>query len=176
MINHMEPTAEQKAMIDELMKAPFPVTVETIARKLNVTPLEAAQLLPAEVVTFVSGDAAERFDDIWAELASWDKVTMIITHLGHVIEVAGQLGTGKRAQGYYNIMGKDAAVGGHIRYDAMAAVGFMSLPFMGRESLSVQFFDKTGDVAFSVYVGRENHKLIESVKARFIKAREAFAA
>ena len=47
---------------------------------------------------------------------------------------------------------------------------------MKRESLSVQFFNKTGAVAFSVYVGRENHQLIESVKMQFFADRDALTA
>ena len=50
------------------------------------------------------------------------------------------------------------------------------MPFMGRESLSVLFFDAEGRVSFSVYAGRENHQIIESVKTAFFADREKFCA
>lgn len=103
-------------------------------------------------------------------------MTLFIVHDGHVFEIEGKLSKGKRAQGYYNILGKDATIGGHLRYDGIGAIAFVTLPFMKRESLSVQFFNKSGAVAFSVYVGRENHQLIESVKAQFFADRDALTA
>ncbi len=174
-MHHIEATAVEQLKIDELMNAKFPVTLATIAKALETTELEAARKLPENVVTFVSGNASERFDEIWAELASWEKVTMFIVHDGHVFEIQGKLSTGKRAQGYYNILHKDAAIGGHLRYDEISACAFTAFPFMGRESLAVQFFNKAGAVSFAVYVGRENHQLIESVREAFLKAREHFA-
>ena len=67
-------------------------------------------------------------------------------------------------------------VGGHLKYDAVGAIAFASIPFMKRESHCVIFFDKEGKVSFSVYLGRENHQIIESVKAAFFAGKEAFCA
>ena len=44
-IEYRAATEEQKAVIEELLAAPFPATLETIAARLNLTPLAAAQLL-----------------------------------------------------------------------------------------------------------------------------------
>ena len=55
-------------------------------------------------------------------------------------------------------------------------IAFASIPFMKRESHCVIFFDKEGKVSFSVYLGRENHQIIESVKAAFFASKEAFCA
>ena len=63
-----------------------------------------------------------------------------------------------------------------MKYDAFSAAAFTTFPFMGRESLAVQFFTKEGKTAFSVFVGRENHQLVESVKEKFIAARAKFSA
>ena len=52
-------------------------------------------------------------------------------------------------------------------------MAFLSLPFMGLESHSIQFFDAAGAVVFSIYVGRENRALIPSVKERFLALRAA---
>lgn len=175
-IERITPTEAEAATINELMNAKFPVTVSSIAGKLGMTEIEAARRLPADRVSFVTGDMNERFDDLWAALAAWEKATLFITHEGHVFEIAAKLSTGKRAMGYYNILAKDAVVGGHLAYENIKAAAFVTMPFMGRESLSVLFFDAEGRVSFSVYAGRENHRIIESVKTAFFADREKFCA
>ena len=175
-MQHITATAQEEQKIQELMKASYPVTLATVAKALQTTELIAAAKMPEGVVRFVSGNAANRFDEIWAELASWQKATLFIVHDGHVFEIQGKLHSGKRAQGYYNILAKDALIGGHLRYEGVAACAFTNFPFMGRESLAVQFFNQAGDVSFSVYAGRENHQLIESVREAFFAARSRFCA
>lgn len=175
-MTNIQPTEAQKVKIEELLTAPYPVTLATAAKALGTTEEEAAKLLPEGMARFVTGDASERFDEVWERLALWEKVTLFIVHDGHVFEIEGKLSKGKRAQGYYNILGKDATIGGHLRYDGVGAIAFVTLPFMKRESLTVQFFNKSGAVAFSAYVGRENHQLIESVKAQFFADRDALTA
>ena len=175
-INHIEPTAEEAAQLAEMMSAKYPVTVGTVAKKLEMSELEAARRMPTDMIQFVKGEMTERFDELWEALCDWEKATLFIIHGGHVFEIAAKLSKGKRAQGYYNILSKDAVVGGHLNYENVAAAAFMTMPFMGRESLSVQFFDNDGKCSFSVYAGRENHKIIESVKEAFMRDRESFCA
>ncbi len=170
------PTHEQKVLIDELLGAPFPVTLETMASKLQLTPIQAAKLLGGDMCAFVTGDVTQRFDEVWESLAQWERVTLFIQHGGHVFEVDTKLSAGKRAQGYYNILHKNAVVGGHLKPDAVGAIAFASIPFMKRESHCVIFFDKEGNVSFSVYVGRENHQMIESVKTAFLVDKKKFCA
>lgn len=43
-IEYRTATEEQKSVIEELLAAPFPATLETIAARLDLTPLAAAQL------------------------------------------------------------------------------------------------------------------------------------
>ena len=175
-IDHIEPTAQEAAKLAEMMSAKYPVTVATVAKKLEMSELEAARRMPTDMIRFVKGEMTERFDELWEALVAWEKATLFIIHGGHVFEIAAKLSKGKRAQGYYNILAKDAVVGGHLNYENVAAAAFMTMPFMGRESLSVQFFDKDGKCSFSVYAGRENHKIIESVKEAFLRDREFFCA
>ena len=111
-----KPTAEQAKIIEEMLAAPYPVTVSSIAGRLGVTDLEAAELLPEANCTFVKGDITERFTEIWAELASWEKITLFIQHEGSIFEIQGQLHEGKIAQGYYNILAKSAKIGGHMNH------------------------------------------------------------
>ncbi len=176
MTEHLTATPEEAEKIASLMQAPYPVTLAAVAKTLGTTELVAAQKMPSDAVAFVSGDASERFDDVWAALSAWEKVTFFVVHAGHVFEIQGKLTAGKRAQGYYNILAKDAVIGGHLRYEDIAAIAFVTMPFMKRESHSVQFFAKDGSVAFSVYCGRENHQLIASVVEAFQKDKAAFTA
>lgn len=176
MTERIAATPAEAAKIAELMAAPFPVTVSSVAKALGTTELVAAQKLPKDAVSFITGNIAERFDEIWAALAAWEKITFFVVHKEHVFEIQGKLSAGKRARGYYNILASDAVIGGHIKYDEIEAVAFISMPFMKRESHSVQFFAKDGSVAFSVYCGRENHQLIESVVAAFHSDKAKFTA
>ena len=125
-----KPTAEQAKIIEEMLVALYPVTVSSIAGRLGVTDLEAAELLPEANCTFVKGDITERFTEISAELASWEKITLFIQHEGSIFEIQGQLHEGKIAQGYYNILAKSAKIGGHMKYDVFSAVAFTTFPFM----------------------------------------------
>lgn len=171
---HIAATAQEAAGIEELLKAPYPVTLATVASQLKTSELTAAQKLPEEKIAFVNRKQEDWFDEVWEALAAWEKVTLFIVHDQHVFEVAGKLHKGKRAQGYYNILAKDAQIGGHLRFDRITDAAFVNFPFMGRESLSVAFFNTAGAVSFSVYVGRENHRLVESVRETFFADRDRF--
>ena len=90
-IEYRTATEEQKAVIEELLAAPFPATLETIAARLDLTPLAAAQILGRDMCSFVTGDVTERFDVVWASLAQWERATLFIQHGGHVFEIEAKL-------------------------------------------------------------------------------------
>ena len=96
----------------------------------------------------------------------------IMRHGGSVVEIKGQIPAGKHGGGYFNL-DHGCPLGGHICSNNIAHMAFLSLPFMGLESHSIQFFDAAGAVVFSIYVGRENRALIPSVKERFLALRTA---
>lgn len=174
-LSHITPTPEQAQQIEAMMQAKFPVTLSSIAQRLGLSDLEAARLLPTDRAAFAPLATGEAFDEFWAELATWKKVTLMILKDQHVFEIEGQLFTGKRAQGYYNILSNGATIGGHIAFENIVAAVFTSFPFMGRDSCAVQFINKEGAVSFAVYVGRENHKLVEEVVESWKSARARFA-
>ena len=163
--NHME-------KLNDLLHAKKPVTLGLIAKELQCTALEAAYVLPSENCAFVRRDVG--FETVWSELCTWERVTFFISHEGHVFEIVTKLSPGKSAMGYYNILHADATLGGHIKADAIADMAFISMPFMGRESHYVAFFGLDGSLHFSVYVGRDNHHLIASVKDAFTLAKARF--
>lgn len=163
---------DKQEKITELMNAKKPVTLGLIARELGCTDVEVARSLPAENCAFIKD--ISMFDDLWSAMSEWEKVTLFIIHEGHVFEIQSKLSAGKRAMGYYNILAKDAVIGGHINPDSLETAAFISMPFMGRESHYVAFFGKDQKLHFCIYVGRENHQLIESVKEGFLKAKAQF--
>lgn len=158
--------------IAQLMNAKKPVTLGLIAKELGCSDLEAARALPTENCSFIRD--INKFDDLWLCMSQWEKVTLFIIHEGHVFEIQSKLSAGKRAMGYYNILDKGAVIGGHIRPESLETAAFISMPFMGRESHYVAFFGKDQKLHFCIYVGRENHQLIESVKEGFLKAKTQF--
>ena len=95
-----------------------------------------------------------------------------MAHLGSVIEIKGKIPEGRHGHGYFNLSG-GSGLGGHLKIDDLGHICFLSLPFMGLESHSVQFFNAAGMVLFSVYVGRENRQLIPAARESFFALREA---
>ncbi len=163
----MTTIVEQQNKINELLNGGRPVTLETIAQALSVTAQEAAHLLPEGSATFAPGSD---FESVWASIAEWEKITFIVTAHGNVIEVETKLVTGKAAMGYYNLMG------GKSPYGDISEIGFVTMPFLGRESHFAAFFTTSGEVAYSMYVGREKHKLIESAKEKFLALQQKYKA
>ena len=140
-----------------------------LAERFGVSELEVARALPDEARAFAGKDA---FDTVWQALASWENATFIMAHLGSVIEIKGKIPEGRHGHGYFNLSG-GSGLGGHLKIDDLGHICFLSLPFMGLESHSVQFFNAAGTVLFSVYVGRENRQLIPAARESFFALREA---
>lgn len=150
-----------------------PIVLSDLAEKFGVSELEAARALPEEAGRFAE---ASRFEEIWAAVTGWEKATLIMQHRGSVLEIKGRMPAGSFAHGYFNLKDGDNPLGGHVKVEGMAAIGFLSLPFMGLESHSVQFFDAEGAVMFGVYAGREGRTLIPSVRESFFALRDAVCA
>lgn len=148
-----------------------PWMLASLAREFNVTAKDVARALPDGMCSFTSG---ANFTRVWEALGEWERATFLVQHEGHVFEVRGRIPAGKSAHGCYNLVGEEA-LAGHIRVGAITDIAFLTMPFMGLESCSVQFFHAGGDVVFSVYAGRENHRIIPSVREAFLKLRKELA-
>lgn len=148
-----------------------PWTLFSLAREFNRTEREVAQALPFQMCAFAPKNC---FISVWEALAAWEKATFLVQHEGNVIEVQGRIPSGKSGHGYYNLAGGEA-LGGHIRADGIADIAFLSMPFMGLESHSVQFFNAGGHVVFSVYAGREKHSILPSVREAFLNMKNKLA-
>ena len=80
------------------------------------------------------------------------------------------------ARGYFNLHG-DSPIGGHFKADNCTHIAFISRPFMGRPSRSLQFFNAAGDAMFKVFVRRdEKRELLASRWRAFDEMRASMAA
>lgn len=140
-----------------------------MAQKLHVSEADIAYY-SEDTRVFTTPD---NFDTIWNAMITWEKVTYIVVTKNVITEVHCKLPAGKYGHGFFNPMG-DSPLGGHIRTDAIGAICFLSKPFFGLESHSVQFFDTEGNHMFAIYVGRENRELIPSVKEAFLQLKQDF--
>lgn len=138
--------------------------LEQIAREYEVSTFTVVDALPKAHRTVVAGD---RFETVMADISKWGEVLVIVHTADIVLECKGALPLGSFSRGYYNVHG-DSPIGGHIRAENCASIAFVSRPFMGRASCSVQFFNKAGEARFKVFVRRDaQRELIASQVAEF---------
>jgi hypothetical protein len=138
--------------------------LERIAAEHGVSTIDVVAALPTEHRTIVSGTL---FQDVMTDLETWGEVLFIVHTPDIVLECAGSIPPGSVGRGYYNLHG-DSPIGGHIRYEACESIAFVSRPFMGRHSCSIQFFNGTGEAMFKVFVRRDkDRKLLPEQIAKF---------
>lgn len=136
-----------------------------LAQTLGVSELEVINALPEEMVTVTEGEQAE---NLLMELAEWGTVTTIVQSFGSIFEVKAPLPKGKNARGYYNLIGRDGQLHGHLKLATIAHIALVSKPFMNRESHYFGFFNAQGETIFKVYLGRdEQRNLLPEQVTRF---------
>ena len=147
--------------------------LEQIARDYAVSTFEVVRALPAEHRSIVAGSL---FQDIMGELTAWGEVLFIVHTPDIVLECAGPIPPGSFARGYYNIHG-DSPIGGHLKAENCTHIAFVSRPFMGRASRSLQFFNGAGEAMFKIFVRRDDKReLLPDQVVRFDALREKLAA
>jgi putative heme utilization carrier protein HutX len=147
--------------------------LEQIARDYAVSTFEVVRALPAEHRSIGPG---ARFQDIMGELTAWGEILFIVHTADVVLECAGKIPPGSFARGYYNIHG-DSPIGGHLKAENCAHIAFVSRPFMGRASRSLQFFNGAGEAMFKIFVRRDDKReLLPDQVARFDALRAKLAA
>ena len=141
----------------------------TLATELAVSEWEVVRHLPAALMTQVPAGEAEA---LLADLSSWGQVTTIVESDGSIFEVKAPFPKGKNARGYYNLMGRDGELHGHLKLDNVAGIALVSKLFMGKEGHSFQFFGHSGRCIFKVYLGRdEKRQLLADQVTRFMALR-----
>lgn len=138
--------------------------LEDIARTYCVSTLDVVRALPEANRKIV---AADRLEVILEAVAGWGPILFIVHTPDLVLECEGPLPPGSYGRGYFNLHGA-SPIGGHIRASRCREIAFVSRPFMGRESHSIQFFNFDGDAMFKIFVRRdENRDLVAEQVARF---------
>lgn len=138
--------------------------LEDIACTYCVSTLDVVHALPDAKRKIVTGDHLER---ILEDVATWGPILFIVHTPDLVLECEGPLPSGSYGRGYFNLHG-ESPIGGHIRASRCREIAFVARPFMGRESLSIQFFNFDGDAMFKIFVRREeNREMVAEQVARF---------
>jgi hypothetical protein len=156
-----KPTQEEiksvRSSIEEEPGAPLSM----LAKKLSMPQATVVESLPEEMRISIPAD---NFEEVWAEICTWEKVTFIVTNEGAIIEASGRLPQGKFGHGYFNLDSGTGMFGGHLRIDTLGSIWLVSKPFFKVESHSVQFFTQEGNSMCAVYVGRgPERELLEDV-------------
>lgn len=138
-----------------MMETDSTVPVSQMATELGATEGEITFVLPSDMVTPVPGEKAQ---EILEALPAWGKVTTIVHSFGSIFEYKAPFPKGKVAHGYYNLMGREGELHGHLRLDLVANVALVSKPFRKMESHYIGFYDQAGECVFKVYLGRDKKR------------------
>lgn len=123
-----------------------------IARCLGVPLRAVIDRLPPADRRVLPGAAFER---VWADLAGWGRVLLVLHTVDGVFEIATELPPGSFGRGHFNVHG-DAPFGGHLIAERCAAIYCVDRPFFGRRSCSLVFVNIDGEAMFKVFVGRDD--------------------
>ena len=158
----MEALKQQVAQLIEQEPTLLPAA---IAERLEVSEFEVVAALPEEMIALTPGEQAQ---SVLENLVGFGPVTTIVHSFGSIFEVKAPFPKGKVARGYYNLMGKEGELHGHLKLDNVKNIALVSKPFMGRESHYFGFFSECGSNIFKIYLGRnEKRELIEEQVTAF---------
>ena len=147
-------TSTERPALAERLRQNADGILEQIARDYAVSTFDVVGALPQDHRTIVPGS---RFEEILGDLADWGEVLFIVHTQDIVLECAGSIPPGSFARGYFNLHG-DSPIGGHIKAENCKHIAFVSRPFMGRPSRSLQFFNGTGEAMFKIFVRRDKER------------------
>jgi len=165
----MEALKQQVAQLIEQEPTLLP---SAIAERLGVSEFEAVAALPEEMTAILPGDQAQT---ILEQLVGFGPVTTIVHSFGSIFEVKAPFPKGKVARGYYNLMGREGELHGHLKLDNVKNIALVSKLFMGRESHYFGFFCQDGNNIFKIYLGRnEKRELIAEQVEQFKQWQQEF--
>ncbi|WP_229601781.1 heme utilization cystosolic carrier protein HutX [Vibrio parahaemolyticus] len=141
-----------------------------MAERLGVTEFDVVAALPQEMVAISPGEQAQT---ILESLVGFGPVTTIVHSFGSIFEVKAPFPKGKVARGYYNLMGREGELHGHLKLDNVKNIALVSKPFMGRESHYFGFFSECGSNIFKVYLGRDEKRELIAEQVTVFRAMQA---
>jgi putative heme utilization carrier protein HutX len=128
------------------------------AKTLGIPEKQVLDALPDQALSI----PVEDFREIMDTISEWGDITMIVTNESVIFEVKGALPKGSFGHGFFNLHQKGNPVGGHLMADSFGYIYLVSRPFMGKESHSVQIFDKKGNASIKLYLGRDEKGAIKN--------------
>lgn len=165
--SHLTPALT--ADIREAVQNESRLMLSDLAKRLSIPEGAVAQALPPEMRRLAGPEA---FDQVWQAMTTWSGVTFIAVTPGLVLEYKGTLPGGSHGHGMFNLHAEGHPLGGHFFVRRLGAICFLSKPFFGLESHSVQFYDLDGAAMCAVYVGRDGRELIPEVREAFMALRD----
>ncbi|MEZ8140421.1 HuvX protein [Enterovibrio norvegicus FF-33] len=148
-------TSEAKQRVADYLAEDVHTPVSNMVESLKLTEGEITLALPQEMIARAEGELSQGILEV---MPKWGKVTTIVHSGGSVFEFKAPFPKGKFAHGYYNLMGKEGQLHGHLRLDLVSDIVFVSKPFRGSESHYIGFFDSTGHCVFKIYLGRDKKR------------------
>ena len=144
-----------------------------IAQELGVSELAVVSQLPEDTVKQV---AVGEFDKIMDEVTQWGDVLFLVRNGSVIAEVKGPIPKGNHSHGYFNLHGA-SPIGGHIHAESLGAICFVGKLVSGSESISIQFYDKSGNGMFKIYLGRgADRKILTEQKEKYDKLKDELEA
>lgn len=148
-------TPETKQRVAEYLAEDAHTPVSNMVESLGLTEGEITLSLPEDMIGYADGALAQRILEI---LPTWGQVTTIVHSGGSIFEFKARFPKGKLSHGYYNLMGREGQLHGHLRLDLVSDIVFVSKPFRGAESHYIGFFDRAGQCVFKIYLGRDKKR------------------
>lgn len=169
-MNKAVASSELDCVCKELAEKPDGV-LEAVASTHSLPLLSVVECLPTGMWKRISG---EHFIDVMQDITGWGDITFIVHSKDAIVEFEGPLPGGTSGHGFYNLKGGHG-LSGHLRATNCRAIAFLRRPFMGTETLSVQFFNADGEAMFKIFVGRdENRRLKADQVDRFARLEARF--
>ncbi len=147
--------------------------LEAVASAHGMPLQSVVECLPTEMWRRISG---AHFIDVMQDIAGWGGIIFIVHSKDAIVEFEGPLPGGTLGHGFYNLKGGNG-LSGHLRAANCRTIMFLRRPFMGTDTLSMQFFNADGEAMFKIFVGRdETRRLKADQVARFAALEARFAA
>jgi hypothetical protein len=148
---------EMVERVSETIRGGGFMDTQALAMDMGISEMEFLRNLPPRMVAETSKD---NFDDIMEEVTDWGRLTTIVRNGSVIMEISAPFPTGAYGHGYFNLHGGASPISGHIRASRMLGILFVSMPLMGMECHSIQFFDEDGAAMFKLYLGRNEKREI----------------
>jgi putative heme utilization carrier protein HutX len=165
--------AENVDRVRQMLAAKPDGVLEAVATQHNMPLQTVIECLPSDMWKRISGN---HFMDVMQDISGWGDVIAIVHTKDVIFEFNGRLPAGALGHGFYNLKG-GSSLSGHLRHENCRAIVFLRRPFMGMDTLSVQFLNADGEAMFKIFVGRDEDRRLKTDQVeRFAQLERRFAS